>query len=638
MCGIAGVLDFSSASPESGSVERMLGRLIHRGPDDEGRAALGPLTFGQRRLSILDPSPAGHQPMRSRDGRFWLVHNGEIYNFLELATELEALGHRFETATDTEVMLAAYAQWGLDAIARFNGIWAFALWDEAEQRLILSRDRFGVKPLYVAEASGQLAFASEIKALLELSWVSADPEPAAVHDFLRDGIVDHTDQTFFRQVRRVPAAHSLVVDAKGPRLVRYWGPPPLSDDASSRPDARDDSLVEEFRELLIDAVALQLRSDVPLGSCLSGGIDSSSIVSVAAALRRGELRSSWSKRRDRDAAPQLAFFAEFREEGIDERPYVDAVVDRVGITLRTTTPNAPDLLETIETIVRAQDEPFGSTSIVAQYFVMKLAHEAGVKVLLDGQGADEVLAGYPPYRAMGVAGTLRGSDGPSRRAALRTLIGRRVPILPTLGRLVLDGASVPWPLRRNRMPDRWIGDVARRAGELDPSLDVPNGTVLARNLWRQIASENLPALLRYEDRNSMAFGIEARVPFLDHRLVEAGLMLPDRLKIRPGEQKTALRHAMDGVVPRLILDRRDKVAFQTPQRRWLVEGASVMDSLAVRSRAEAGGFVALGGLRRTRDEFAAGRLGDMHLWRVMTLELWLRTCERRADNASVPRW
>jgi len=622
VCGIAGVLDLRTRVAEPALAQGMLDRLAHRGPDDEGRVNLGPLAFGMRRLSILDPSPRGHQPMASPDGRRWLVHNGEIYNFLELADELGRLGHRFESAGDTEVILAAYAEWGIDCVTRFNGIWAFALWDADRGRLILSRDRFGVKPLFVARGDGRIAFASEIKALLSLPWVTADPEPAAIHDFLLDGLVDHAPQTFFRGIEHVAAAHTLVVSAEGEQLRRYWGPPELAGDAFSGPAPGDEARVEEIRALLVDSVALQLRTDVPIGSCLSGGIDSSSIVAVASALRQGGLVPTWASRRDRDGAAHMAFFAEFREPGLDERRFVDAVIESTGTTLLTTSPSANAALQSLDAVVRAQDEPFGSTSIVAQYFVMERAHRSSIKVLLDGQGADEILAGYGQYRAMRVAGALRSGDLASRRAAMRALVARQVHLLPTAGHLVLGGRRVPGPLRRDRMPRELLGLVVRRTGSLNPALDVPPGTVLARNLWRQVASENLPALLRYEDRNSMAFGIEARVPFLDHRLVEASLLLPDRLKIAGREQKIALRRAMVGIVPQAVLDRRDKVAFQAPQRRWLLDPAFEA-RFQGRRRAESTGLLATGTIPRLFDLCRRGRVSDTLLWRAICVELWL---------------
>ena len=623
MCGIAGALSLTDRSAEPAVVQRMLDRLTHRGPDDEGCTALGPAVLGMRRLSILDPTPRGHQPMSSADGRLTIVHNGEIYNFLELADELSALGHRFTTETDTEVILAAYAEWGRSCLTRFNGIWAFAIWDHLDGSLFLARDRFGVKPLFLAERDGQLAFASEIKALRGLDWVSPDPYLPAVADFLLDGTVDHLPTTFYRDVERFPAAHALTVTRDGRRWHRYWEPPCLSTDASFRPQPEDRDRVDAFRSLLIDAVGLQLRSDVPIGSCLSGGIDSASIVSIAAGLRAGRLRAASSVHRERDGVPQLAFFAEFRAAAIDERPYVDAVVGQTGVTLHTTTPDAEDFLSSLERVMDAQDEPFGSLSIVAQYHVMRIAHEAGVKVLLDGQGADELLAGYANYRGIRMAGALRSRDMAAALGVARAVARGRLPMRSTLGHAVLGGVPVPRLLVRGRLPTRWFGRglASVRSAPLQPA---PSGTMLARKLWADIERDNLPGLLRFEDRNSMAFGIEARVPFLDHRLVEAGLALPDRLKIDArGRTKLALRRAMRGIVPDSVVARRDKVAFQPPQDRWLRESRTVWQVLAAKSRAERAGLLAPGAMREALAAFEAGRLGGNAFWRIVNLELWL---------------
>jgi asparagine synthase (glutamine-hydrolysing) len=620
MCGIAGIVAMRGAPPEEASVRAMLNALAHRGPDDEGIAMLGDVAVGMRRLSVLDTSKRGHQPMRSPDGRLTLVHNGEIYNFLELASELEALGHRFVSGTDTEVMLAAYDAWGIDCVKRFNGIWAFALWDGRRGELHLSRDRLGVKPLFISEQDGRLAFASEIKALLALPWVDRAPDAGVVRDFLIDGLADHTDRTFFAAIQRLPAATTLTIRHGVQRRVRYWQPARLADDASSVP-ARDDARqIEALRGALIDAVALQLRSDVPLGSCLSGGIDSSGIVAITTGLRSGSLASTAG--RQREAQAQLAFFADFDEPGISERRYVDRVVAATGVTLVTTTPGEADVLSTLEAVAAAQDEPFGSTSIVAQHFVMRAAQGAGVKVLLDGQGADELLAGYPPYVAMRHAGALRAGEAASRRRTLRLLASRQVKPIQTLGYAALGERPLPPRLRRNRMPASLLGPETHDA--TSPVADVPAipGTVLAVNLWRQIVSENLPSLLRYEDRSSMAFGIEARVPYLDHRLVELALMLPDRLKVAGTLQKAALRRALTGIVPDEVLDRRDKIAFRTPQARWL---RAVAPSIAEGpSLAEAAGLIRPGTLTSSVRAFETDRLADDHLWRLLSVELWLR--------------
>lgn len=629
MCGISG-LAIPGGVADPSLARRMVEGLAHRGPDSTGCQELGAAVLAQQRLSILDPTPSGFQPMASADGRHWIVHNGEIYNFLELADELRATGRQFRTRTDTEVILAAYDEWGTACVERFNGIWAFALWDSDRQLLFLSRDRLGVKPLFYADHDGGIAFASEIKGLLALPNVRRDPEPGAVRDFLVDVLVDHSDRTFFRAIRRLPAAHNLILDRDGTRTVaRYWGPPPLSEDVGFAPRRSDAELVEELRELLIDAVALQLRSDVPLGSCLSGGIDSSSIVTIAAGLRHGNLRRQRAHA-ERDALPQHAFFAEFREPGIDEREYVDAVVDRTGVELHTVTPSAADFFETLPAVMWHQDEPFGSASIVAQYHVMRIARETGVRVLLDGQGADELLAGYPRVRPARLMGALQRGDiatvlrlAPGELASLLSPVRKRPGYLASVLRHAARAAKRRVPFLGQRRFPVWAGDVTRHAESLRSAERIHGGTLLGATLWDEVARTSLPALLRYEDRNSMAFGIEARVPFLDHRIVELAMRLPDRLKLAGGRQKVALFDAMREIVAPPVLARRDKIGFVPPQDRWLREAVGGWHDLARAPRAEEAGFLRPGTLARTLDLVSAGApTGEP--WRIINLELWLR--------------
>ena len=563
--------------------------------------------------------------MSSPDGRFTIVYNGEIYNFLELADELESSGHRFTTRTDTEVILAAYAAWGAACVRRFNGIWAFAIWDSADETLLLSRDRVGVKPLFIADAPhAGLAFASEIKAIRTLPWISGEPRTDVIRDYLIDGTHDHTTKTFFRDIHALPAAHTMLVHRDGRRTVeRYWGPIELNRDAAFDAQASDSERIEEFRETLIDAVRLQLRSDVPIGSCLSGGLDSSSIVCIAAGLRTRAVPTASQIHRERDASPQLAFFAEFREAGINERPFVDAVVAHTGVTLRTTSPDAKSFLASLGSVLTAQDEPFGSLSIIAQFHVMRIAREAGVKVLLDGQGADELLGGYPNYHGMRMAGALRTGRPAAVANTGLALARRRAPLRSTLGYAVVGSRPLPPPLVRGRMPAGWLGAGLSGSAKLDGER---RGTLLAKKLWRDVTAENLPALLRYEDRNSMAWGIEARVPFLDHRLIELSMRLPDRLKIDArGRRKIVLRRAMSGIVPELVLRRHDKVAFQAPDSQWLLAAEPTWRRLAKSSIAEDAGYLVSGSIVDALDSFVTGHISPRILWRVLNLELWLRS-------------
>jgi len=629
MCGIAGSVDWSDPTVAPATdVGVMANALVHRGPDDYSVVQVGAATLGHCRLSILDPTPAGRQPMSTPDGRFWLVYNGEIYNFLELRSELERVGHQFLTETDSEVVLAAFAEWGPNCVSHFNGMWALGIWDAARSRLFLSRDRLGVKPLFLARSGHRLAFASEIKSLLTIPWVRGDLDITIVRDYLLDGVIDHTERTFFQFIKRLPASHSLVASDSSERLVRYWSPPRLAEDASLRPDAGDANRIDEVRALLIDSVALRLRSDVPLGSCLSGGLDSSSIVGIAAALRNGRFLAQPLTRREREQSPHRVFFAHFTGEGLDERTFVDDVVVATGTNLSSVTPTTEDFQRVIRQLLWHQDEPVVSTSLTAQYLVMQDARSAGVKVLLDGQGADELFAGYPSYGIVRAASALRSGDLRSGSRFLGSSLGQIARGL----RYSITGTTT-----RSRLPSRvgpigravkplwgYLDDRVRREEPLMPELDPQPGTFLARFLWDQVRATHLPALLRYEDRNSMAFGIEARVPFLDYRLVEAALALPDRLRVNPPERKIALRAAVRDVVPSSVLGRRDKIAFQTPQQSWLMGSLQWLGPLAERSRAEELGFIQRGGLLRAVNDFAAGRLGNQPFWRLANLELWAR--------------
>jgi asparagine synthase (glutamine-hydrolysing) len=601
----------------------MVEALAHRGPDDRDVLSIGAATLGHTRLSILDLSPAGHQPMHTEDGRYWLSFNGEIYNFASLKTELEAKGVRFRSTSDTEVLLAGYVAWGHRVFARLNGIWAVALWDARDEELVLSRDRFGVKPLYVVESANTLAFASEIKALLTLPWVSAEPDEAAVGQYLLAGIVDESDGTFLRGIRRVAAA-TFESHRRGDSIhQRYWEPRGLSDDSSYGPQAGDDALVDRFRDTFLRAVERQLQSDVPIGSCLSGGLDSSSIVSAASALRHRSTAGGGPAGLSRIEFPHLGFFARFTGAALDEYRFARTVADSTATDLRVITPDVEAFLSALVPTVRAQDEPFGSASIVAQYLVMSLAREAGVKVLLDGQGGDELLGGYPVYIGDRLMGADLARNPRLVASAMRSLVVGEIPV-----HLVLSRAK---RVLRSKLgapqPSRLAAFAGPRAAAAPPTRNdyaVLPGSVLSRALWQDIVCDSLPALLRYEDRNSMAFAIEARVPFLDHELVDLALLLPDRLKVDPGTTKSVLRRAMRGLVADEVLERKDKMGFQPPQDAWLRAALPRLRPLARSSCAEEMGFVRAGGVGGILDAFGARHLHHDQAWRVINLELWLR--------------
>jgi asparagine synthase (glutamine-hydrolysing) len=631
MCGIGGIWSREGA-PSREIVAAMADALAHRGPDDRGEFADDHVALGHLRLSILDTSPAGHQPMERHGCR--LIHNGEVYNYLELAVELRGLGYAFTTETDSEVILHAYDAWGPDFVRRLEGMWAFAIWDPGRRRLLLSRDRFGIKPLYYRRADGALVFASEVRALLRAAPLDpgdawrAEPDPATVRDFLLAGLVDHADRTFIEGIRSLPAAHQLVIEDGSFHIQRYWGPPALGGDARVTvrgTDARRDrDLVVGFRDRFDASVRRHLRADVPIGTCLSGGLDSSSVLATASTLLGGLAGDTGAEDTVHEQAPRFAIHARFPAEGVDESAFASIAADAAGARLVHVSPPVRSFTADLLPVIRAQGEPVLSTSLLAQFAVMRTAHEGGLKVLLDGQGGDELLGGYVNYLGTRAAGLIRSGHlagaghqmraqsaygrAPSAivRAVLRSLVPSRAEM--TLRGLAAGASAVrPSPMLR-------AADTLRTE-------ERPPGSYLSRQLWQDFRSDSLPALLRYEDRNSMAFGIEARVPFLDRELVEYALALPDRLRIAGGETKVVLRRAMEGRVPAPILARRDKIGFATPERAWLESGRAEIRELVRDGQSVRRGFVDAGEVvRLTRDAAVAGS----GLWRLFALEAWLR--------------
>jgi asparagine synthase (glutamine-hydrolysing) len=613
VCGIAGIVDFAGDARLDDAI-RMSAALAHRGPDADGTFAEPGVALAFRRLSILDLSDAGNQPMAGGAGRYRLIHNGEIYNYRELRTELEAKRHSFHTGTDTEVLLAAYAEWGSECVRRFNGMWAFAIWDSRERRLFASRDRFGVKPLYYRIDGQRFLFASEPKALLAAG-APRTPNLRVIRDYVEQGYLDHTSETFFDGIVRLPPAHSLSFDERGGlKLEQYWQlelrDPPKAD------------LAEEVRELFVDSVRLRLRSDVPVGTCLSGGIDSSAIVGVVDHLRRTEEENA------RPVGPrQQTFTAYFEDRAVDERPYAQAVVERAAVDPHWITFDAEDLVANVTHIVDAQGEPFGSTSMAAQWYVMREAKRAGLTVMLDGQGSDEIFAGYHGYfspyyadlLAGGRLGTLRNELAAYRRlhgagpARLAELVVRR--FVPDRLRWIARGrARGGTGLLHDALP----GGYTPEPGE------TPFPDRLRKLLQLILTTRGLPELLRYEDRNSMAHGLEARVPFLDFRLVELMFSAPAGQLIEGGLTKAVLRRALGDMLPPAVRDRVDKLGFVTPEARFM-RGAlgdfalEVFASQSMRDRGWVDTVAARDRLHRhRRGELDAG----FELWRALNLELW----------------
>lgn len=663
MCGIVG---FVSEKPIAASpIVQMNRQLRHRGPDDEGyllRAAadgrmlacrgtdtprgeavfaFSPdsdvaahsneavrVAFGHRRLAIVDLTEAGHQPMCTPDRRFWIVYNGEIYNHVELRERLVACGYRFRSECDTEVILAAYQQWGSECLHQLKGMFSFAIYDAHADTLFLARDRFGIKPLYYwAAPNGALCFASEIKALTAFPGWHARLNAQRAYDFLVWGVSDHTDETLFAGVYQMRPGHFALMPAKDVRpdgagriRTRQWYDLQPRHFTGGFADA-----AAQFRERFCDAVRQHLRADVTVGSCLSGGLDSSSIVCAAHRL----LAEQGSH------ALQVSYSACARDEAIDERKWVEQVVASTGIDAHYVYPDVAQLLEELERITWYQDEPFGSTSIFAQWSVFQQASHDGVKVMLDGQGADELLAGYHAFFGPRLAGMFR--DG-SWIALLQEMRGMRHMHAYSTPQLVMRAADAMLP-ERLRQPLRayagksfanpsWLDIGTLGARQEDPfarrrSMYRPG--VMATSLM-QLTSSNLQMLLHFEDRDSMAHSIESRVPFLDHELVEFSLGLPDEYKLYRGVTKRVQRAAMDGILPASIRDRVDKIAFQMPEETWMRHhgAAAFRDRLAQAVEASQG--ILNGHSLAAFQEMESGRSRySSMIWRMISFGEWLRT-------------
>ncbi len=553
MCGIAGIVyEGGSLREASATVRRMIGLQRHRGPDGEGFYDTDGASLGHCRLAILDLSDTGCQPMTDLEERYWIILNGEIYNFLELKEELQGLGHRFRGRSDTEVLLAAYIQWGESCLERLRGMFAFAIWDNKDRCLFAARDRLGIKPFhYWMNGKGRLAFASELKALLEFELDRRVNERLA-REFLAWNLLDHEPaETMIGGIQRLPAAHALTWRPGHGVTIRCYWRFQVNNELSTRGPRRK-VLVEEFRRQFEQAVSLHLRSDVPVGTCLSGGLDSSAIVCVAS--RQLRQQGNWPE------GWQHTFSACFDDPRIDERPYIEAVAADTHCQTHFVFPQGERLSEELSTWLWHQEEPVGSCSPYAQFCVARLAREQGIKVLLDGQGADEQLAGYRKFILVYVHQLIK--QGHFARAGMEALAFCSSPQILRTSRFV-DGrrylfsstpeASLLWPGN---------GRPARPAA-------LGLGASLGRRIEADLTHYSLPVLLRFEDRNTMAFGIESRVPFVDHKLVEWLSALPADMRLGGGWTKRILREALVGVLPERVRTRKSKLGFITPEPEWL---------------------------------------------------------------------
>lgn len=588
MCGIAGIFDKKGVSHQT--LHSMSRIMRHRGPDDEGYVTFDTnnnhsivyrgddtvpeliayphisqtvdsediqLGLLHRRLSIIDLSIAGHQPLYFADHRCTLVFNGEIYNYLEIKKTLEGLGHRFSSVSDTEVLLAAYYEWGKLCVQYFVGMWAFAIWDSRNRNIFLSRDRFGIKPLYFSQRNGKFSFASEIKALLIDSTVCRKVHYDNMSYYLYFNNATSNESTLFADIQQVPAGHNGFYDINNEifKLEQYYH---LEHAVAKFSNTFNGDPFENYSIYFQDAIDLHLRSDVEIGSCLSGGLDSSGIIAFVAPRMKG--------------ATYKTFTAAYQNPKIDESYFAKAVgTNFSNIKQYFTYPSAGDFWDIFDKLAWHQDLPIQTTSIFAQWMVMKLASEQKMKVLLDGQGADESLGGYDYFLGVYLLNLLKNFRGYTFINEFQHLKkNRHMNILTELARASLNYLPVSFRkrLKENfRISSSFLSEDFRQQF-LPENFHVGIGKTLRERCIYSMG-DPLQILLRYEDRNSMAFSIESRVPFLDHRLVEFTLSMRDQYKINKGWTKYLLRKSVEKKLPSEVVWRKDKKGFITPQNEWI---------------------------------------------------------------------
>jgi asparagine synthase (glutamine-hydrolysing) len=623
MCGIAGMVADGGLAPDARErTIKMREVIAHRGPDAEGLWADERAALAHRRLSIVDLSGGG-QPLSNENGDVWVVFNGEIYNHADVRRELEAHGHLYRTRSDTETIVHAYEQWGDDCVRRFRGMFAFALWDGPRRRLLLVRDRLGVKPLYWARRGDTLLFGSEIKSLLASGLVPAEARVEAIPEVLSTRAVAGTE-TLFRSVHRLAPGHLLVFENGDQTIRQYWDVP-----LGERSPIDSADVVPRFREMLEESVRLRLMSDVPLGVFLSGGIDSSAIAAIMA------------RQIDR---PLQTFSVAFKDRAFNELEYSREVARAIGADAHETVIDDHDFFGALPRLIWHEDEPIAHPSSVPLYFVSALAKQH-VTVVLTGEGSDELLAGYGKYprilwnwRAGGVY------EQVVPNAVRHSIATQMVPRLPrrlsryaqrsflavgrTADAMFFDNfASIRLHDQRQLLTVRGFagGPDAYRSSREFFEHPPAHSSLLDRLLYTDIKTY-LVELLMKQDQMSMAASIESRVPFLDHQLVEFAARLPDEWKLSGLTTKRVLRLAMKGVLPDAILT-RPKMGFPVPFAGWAAQRWNpVLRDVLLDRRARERGIIDPAAVATLLDDHAAGRKqGGDHLWSLLNLELWFRT-------------
>lgn len=618
MCGIAGYY-----GPHDKQLLEVMSKCqAHRGPDGEGYYLDGNVGFSQQRLAIIDRE-GGTQPMTTKDGMLTVNYNGEIYNYLALREELEAAGRVFETHSDTEVILHAYAVWGDDAFDKFNGMFAIALHDKANDRLVFVRDHFGIKPLYYVNLGSNqqpdILFASEIKTLLATGLVEKKPNDAVVYRYLRFRIHEDSAETFFAGVNRLEAGKMLVVDKSGISSKEFTKLPSELAELARKKTPYTAEQTENYKQAFTESVRLRLQSEVPVGTSLSGGLDSSAVVAtIAELLKRREESTDGDQTVDSVGAQQNTFSAVFPNSINDEEKYVDSLLDRYGdkLSAHKVKPTADEFAKDLDDFIRTQEEPLISTGPYAQYQVMREATKH-VTVLLDGQGADEMMAGYIPYYFV----YLRQLRHEGRWLKFA---GELLSSFDILFRLVRHRLATKLSLRKR------VGVTELLNTEFTQTHKNETFTVTSSNLKLRLIEDlfhnSLPSLLRYEDRNTMRFGIEGRVPFLDKDVVKSLFALSDDAIIHHGWNKRILRDATRDILPEMINRRRNKIGFTTPENEWFMRLKNRFYAIFLSEEFANRPYFNQGEVLTAFEGFIQGKndTDSMLFWRLLNVELWMR--------------
>lgn len=592
MCGISGIINQSQERVTKKEIENINSLIAHRGPDDEGFYFKDNFAFGHRRLSILDLSRDGHQPMHYLD-RYTITYNGEVYNYLELKEELLSFGYKFDSQTDTEVILASYDKWGKECVTRFNGMWAFAIYDKQKEIIFCSRDRFGIKPFYYTQIEDKFIFGSEIKQLLEFH-EQRFVNQKILMDYLIISYEEHTNHTFFEGIEKLPQSHNLIYDLKSHHfnIERYY------DIKKNNTSLDENESIKLYKKSLYDSISLRLRSDVKVGTCLSGGLDSSAISAIASKQYMNKSQKRF-----------MAIHAKSTQKSNDESKFAKEVATHCNLDLKIIEPSSDDFIKHLNEVIYTQEEPFGGASIFMQYFVMKKAKEEKCKVMLDGQGGDETLLGYEKYYPayllnLTFIDMIRGFINSSKNSKLN-----KKQLLSYF--IYFTKAKIR--VRRLRTKHNYIKDDFFNKISVDVIRENSKHYLNIFDLqYQEIYATKMPHLLKYEDKNSMRNSIETRLPFIDYHVLETALSLQSKIKIKEGWTKYILRRVVDDILPKSIVWRKNKFGFEAPTQSWLDSIENEMNKSVLDSKI----------IKKITTKIDMNNIDDTTKWKLFNIAKW----------------